>query len=651
MCIRDSYSSVDDALSAAASGRADVSYDSATATLTYTALVDGATMVPLNFQLPIVDDALIEGTEDYAVVLTNPTSTTGIAPALGAISSVTTNIEDTQGPGGADDGPAEWSITGPATADEGSTPQYTVTLAGLYQAGEVVTVDLGLTDTDTNSADYGSLITAVNTALAGNTDVVFNAATGTLTYTAPADGAAMTDIVIDLPLTDDALIEGVEDFSLDLTNPTSSTGLTVSVDAAAGSASTTISDTQGPGGNADGPGEWSVTGPASADEGSTPRYTASLSGAYGAGEDATVELALTDIDTTSGDYANFAAAVQAAVTAYAGDGSVAFDSGTGTITYTAINDGDQMDDLLIDLALIDDALIEGTENFSIDLANAGSGTGGDIAVSTTAASASTTINDTQGIGGASDGPAQWSITGSISGDEGDDAVYTVSLNGSFGAGEDATVDIDLSDIDTNSADYGNFVQSVQDAIDTYTGTGTVVFDQATGTITYTAGSDGDTMTDLVINLSLTDDALIEGPQDFTVSLDNSTSSTGAAIGIDTTASSVTSTINDTQGIGGLSDGPAEWSITGPAAGDEGQVAVYTIELDGAFGSGEDASVNVILTDIDTNSGDYADYLLAVQDAVTAYTGPGSVAFDGATGTITFTADNDGDVMELSLIHI
>ena len=246
--------------------------------------------------------------------------------------------------------------------------------------------------------------------------------------------------------TDDALIEGVEDFSLDLTNPTSSTGLTVSVDAAASSAATTISDTQGLGGNADGPGEWSVTGPASADEGSTATYTVSLTGAYGAGEDATVELALTDIDTTSSDYADIAVAVQDAVAAYAGDGTVAFDSATGTITFTATNDGDQMDDLLIDLALIDDALIEGTENFSIDLANAGSGTGGDIAVDASAASASTTINDTQGIGGAADGPALWSVTGTASGDEGDNATYTVSLIGNFGAGEDATVDIDLSDI-------------------------------------------------------------------------------------------------------------------------------------------------------------------------------------------------------------
>ena len=120
-----------------------------------------------------------------------------------------------------------------------------------------------------------------------------------------------------------------------------------------------------------------------------------------------------------------------------------------------------------------------------------------------AASASTTINDTQGVGGAADGPALWSVTGTASADEGDDALYTVSLSGNFGAGEDATVDIDLGDIDTSSADYGNFVQAVQDAIDAYTGAGSVAFDQTTGTIAWTAGSDGDTMTDLVISLSLT----------------------------------------------------------------------------------------------------------------------------------------------------
>ena len=89
---------------------------------------------------------------------------------------------------------------------------------------------------------------------------------------------------------------------------------------------------------------------------------------------------------------------------------------------------------------------------------------------------------------------------------------------------------------------------------------------------------------------------------------------------------------------------SEWSIAGPAAGDEGEDAIYTIALSGTFGAGEDASVNVTLTDISTNNADYANYLNAVQAAVTAYAGPGSVAFDTATGGITFTAGNDGDVM-------
>ena len=423
------------------------------------------------------------------MVLTNPSSTTGITATLGTSDSVTTTIDDTQGVGGAADGPAEWSISGPATSDEGSIPQYTVSLAGDYQAGEVLSVDLGITDIDTNSADYGSLVTAITTAVAANADVSFNATTGTLTYTAPADGASMTDVVIDLPLSDDALIEGVEDFSLDLSNPTSGTGLTVTIETAANSVVTTINDTQGSGGAADGPAEWSVTGPGSSDEGASPQYTVALSGAFGAGEDAAVAIDLTDIDTNSSDYANFSAAVQAAVTAYTGDGTVAFDAATGTITFTATNDGDEMADLLIDLMITDDALIEGAEDFSIGLASAASSTGGDIAVSATAATVTTTINDTQGVAGIADGPAQWSIVGSVAGDEGDDVAYTVSLTGSFGAGEDATVDIGLTDIDTNSADYSNFEQSVQDAVDAYMGAGSVAFDQSTGTIIWTAGSD------------------------------------------------------------------------------------------------------------------------------------------------------------------
>ena len=125
---------------------------------------------------------------------------------------------------------AEWSIAGPATGDEGSAAQYTLSLSGLFGAGEVVTVDIGLTDMDTNSSDYADLAAAITAAASANPDVSFDATTGTLSYTAPSDGASMADILVDLDLIDDSLIEGDEDFSIDLSNAASTTGATVSVD-------------------------------------------------------------------------------------------------------------------------------------------------------------------------------------------------------------------------------------------------------------------------------------------------------------------------------------------------------------------------------------------------------------------------------------
>ena len=139
-----------------------------------------------------------------------------------------------------------------------------------------MTVDLGLTDIGTNSSDYGDLIAAIQGAADANPDVTFDPVTGTLTYTVPADGSAMTDLLINLPLTDDGLIEGPEDFSLNLTNATTSTGAAIEIDAATASITTTINDTQGDGGDPEVAGQWSVTGPSDSDEGSTPQYTVCL---------------------------------------------------------------------------------------------------------------------------------------------------------------------------------------------------------------------------------------------------------------------------------------------------------------------------------------------------------------------------------------
>ena len=410
---------------------------------------------------------------------------------------------------------------------------------------------------------------------------------------------------------------------------------------------TTINDTQGVAGIADGPAQWSIVGSVAGDEGDDVAYTVSLTGSFGAGEDATVDIGLTDIDTNSADYSNFVQAVQDAVDAYAGLGTVVFDQVSGTINWTAGSDGDSMTDLLISLTLTDDTLLEGPQDFSIDLINSGSTTGAAISIDATATSVTTTISDTQGVGGIADGPAEWSISGPATGDEGEDAIYTIALSGAFGAGEDASVNVLLTDVDTNSSDYANYLTAVQTAVSAYVGPGTVAFDSTTGTITFTATGDGDVMVPLNVDLGLVDDTLLEGAEDFTLGLSDQTSTSGVAVDISATAASVTTTINDTQGPGGSADGPALWSITGPANSDEGTTPQYTVSLSGAFGANESVTVDLGLTDIDTNSSDYGSLVAAITAAVSANA---DVNFDGIS-TLTYTAPIDGATMIDLLIDL
>ena len=113
------------------------------------------------------------------------------------------------------------------------------------------------------------------------------------------------------------------------------------------------------------------------------------------------------------------------------------------------------------------------------------------------------------------------------GDEGSTIQYSIALTQSFGAGESATVDLTLSDVDTNSSDYADFVTAVNDAIAAYTGPGMLTFDGTT--LTFTADADGDMMTGLTIDLDLTNDAFVEGTETFTVDLSNPTSPTGVCL--------------------------------------------------------------------------------------------------------------------------
>ena len=140
---------------------------------------------------------------------------------------------------------------------------------------------------------------------------------------------------------------------------------------------------------------WAVTGDTERDRGRHGELHGAHAGTLGAGETATVRLALTDIGTTIADHANFTGAVTAAIGART---DLSFDPGTGTLTYTGT--GSPMANLVIHLATVDNSLVEGPEQYTVVLTSPGSTTGS--AVGGTGSVTTTIIdNDT----------ATWSIGG------------------------------------------------------------------------------------------------------------------------------------------------------------------------------------------------------------------------------------------------
>ena len=395
-------------------------------------------MADLVIDLGLNTDAIVEGPEDFELGLSSAASTTGAAVSIDpAADSVTTTINDLTAP-------LEWSITGPVSADEGASAQYTISLVGALGAGEDASVVISLSDLTTNPNDYDDVNAAILLAISGNPDLAYDPISGTLTFTSPADGSTLSPVVIDLGIVNDAFVEGPEQFNIALLSPSSSSGAATTVSVSENNVTTEINDTLAAGQDPDFA-EWVLSGDTTVDEDGIASYTLALEGQLGAGEDALINLNLANLDTTSADYQNFIAAVNTAVAAYAGDGTVTFD-GT-TITFTAINDGDSLSDLTFDVAAVDDVLVEGDEDFRVSITNARSTTGGEIATGTTAVTTTIIDNDS----------AAWSITGDASVVEGVDAKYTVNLVGTLQAGETASIELSVGDIDTTSADYANFV--------------------------------------------------------------------------------------------------------------------------------------------------------------------------------------------------
>lgn len=591
--------------------------------LTFTSDGNGP-MGTLTVALNTIEDSLAEGPERYRLNIANASSTTGISPVIAPTgNSVTTTITD--------DDTVKWSLVGNASVDEGATASYTIALDGTPQSGEQVSVKVGLADSGTSNSDYASFLNAVSSAAASRSDISFETATGILTFT--GTGSSMVDFAVDLGATNDNIIEGPEDFVVSLSSPTSATGTVVVVDAEDGSVTTRIKDTQGADGATEGPGEWNISGPASGNEGTDAVYTVSLTGTYGSGEVLTVNIDLANVTTSASDYGNVLTSIEDAADA---NPDVSFDSITGTLTYTSPADGASMADLIISLRLTNDSFIEGPEDFQLGLSTAASSTGANTGIGN--ASVVTTIDDTQGANGATEGPAEWSITGPASIDEGTTPQYTVALSGQFGAGEVVTVDLKFSDVTTNDSDYASVEAAIAAAA---AANSDVTYDASTGTLSYTAAADGATMAPLLINLAVTDDIFIEGREVFKLEISNAATTTEANVAIDPASASIVTTINDTQGPNGSVDGPATWSLTGPPEVAEGTIADYTISLSGVFQAGEAVSADFRLTDDLSSSGDHANFF---NEVAAAAAGRPDLAFDPATGTLTYTAPADGASM-------
>ena len=92
------------------------------------------------------------------------------------------------------------------------------------------------------------------------------------------------------------------------------------------------------------------------------------------------------------------------------------------------------------------------------------------------------------------------------------------------------------------------------------------------------------MTNLAISLPTVNYTLVEGSENFTVSIVSQASTTGASILLHGTNNAVTTTIVDNDS--------ATWALVGAASVNEGSAAGYTLSLAGTLQAGETATINL-----------------------------------------------------------
>jgi hypothetical protein len=159
--------------------------------------------------IPITEDMLVEPVEDIIFQVVGITNAT-----IGSQSFSILRILDND--------TLSFDLAGPSLAAENTTATYTLSLTGTLEAGATASVDIGVTDSDTGTSDYGDFLAALDAAILG-TSVTRNG--NTLTF----DSESPASLNIGLEIVNDAIAEGPEDFLVELRNPASSTAVSTAL--------------------------------------------------------------------------------------------------------------------------------------------------------------------------------------------------------------------------------------------------------------------------------------------------------------------------------------------------------------------------------------------------------------------------------------
>ncbi|HHX8654186.1 TPA: Calx-beta domain-containing protein [Vibrio diabolicus] len=516
---------------------------------------DGVVTVPagqteFDVRIASVDDAVYEGPEDFSVTVT------GIGAVQGSDTGTATIVDDGSGPGpDPDDDRPSVTITDAGTINEGETANFKVTLSNASEAETQVELSLNLGDTEVG--DLGTL--------------EYNTGSGWVAV--PNDGvvtvpAGQTEFDVRIASIDDAVYEGPEDFSVTVTGigavQGSDTGTATIVDEGSG---------PGPDPDDDRP-SVTITDAGTINEGETANFKVTLSNASEA--ETQVELGLNLGDTEVGDL-----------------GTLEYNTGSGWVAVP--NDGvvtvpAGQTEFDVRIASVDDAVYEGPEDFSVTVTGIGAVQGSDTGTAKI-------VDDGSGPGpDPDDDRPSVTITDAGTINEGDTANFKVTLSNASEA--ETQVELGLNLGDTEAGDLS--------ILEYNTGSGWVAVPND-GVVTVPAGQ-----TEFDVRIASIDDAVYEGPEDFSVTV----TGIGAVQGSDTGTATI---VDDGTGPGPDPDDdrPNVYIVEDSVGVNEGTDAVYTVRLSAAADIDVTVRLNTSTDGSNTaEADDIGSFVVTLADGVT-----------------------------------